>query len=116
MRLAKAGQGVGVGLNRSRAEKAGGVNSRGNVAFSDLIRGAGADGKGGLGPTLRETQPFGPSPDEIAKIMYDTSIGGLAQNLDDIEVRYDDYARTEAGVFMQRAVIFVTAVGMVQAA
>lgn len=52
----------------------------------------------------------------VAALLNDTSIGGLAQNLDDIEVRYDDYARTEAGVFMQRAVIFVTAVGMVQAA
>lgn len=50
----------------------------------------------------------------IAAILNDTSIGGMVQNVDDLEVRYDDYARTSAGVYMQRAVIMLTAVGMVQ--
>lgn len=50
----------------------------------------------------------------LAAILNDTTIGGMVQNVDDLEVRYEDYARTSAGVYMQRAVIMLTAIGMVQ--
>jgi hypothetical protein len=49
----------------------------------------------------------------LAAILNDTTIGGMVQNVDDLEVRYEDYARTSAGVYMQRAVIMLTAIGMV---
>lgn len=50
----------------------------------------------------------------IAVLLNDTSLKGLVQNLDNIEVGYERYNKTDSDVFTQLAVVYVTALGYVQ--
>lgn len=49
----------------------------------------------------------------LSALLSDMTLGGAAQTLDEVTVRYPDYRRVSDGPYMQTAMIFFTAITMV---
>lgn len=50
----------------------------------------------------------------LSALLTDTTLGGLVQTIEDLEVQYPDYQKTASNQYMQTALIFITFIGGIQ--
>lgn len=52
--------------------------------------------------------------DVLSVLLSDPRLGGVVDGLDEIEVQYPDYQRTQSGQYIQTSAIYITALGGIQ--